>query len=65
MHKVTLMVLVVAAAAQLSSAWPGGAPVVACDSLTPGHEANAQTGAAPYHIMTSVIEEKRKFRSKI
>jgi hypothetical protein len=65
MQKLTLMVLVVAAAAQLSSATPTGAPETACESLTPGHGVDGQTGAAPYHIMTSANDNKTIFESKI
>jgi hypothetical protein len=64
MQKLTLMVLVAAAAAQLSSASPTGAPPIACEDLTPGHGVDGQSGAAPYHIMTST-DDKRTFESKI
>jgi hypothetical protein len=65
MQKLTLMVLVAAAAAQLSSATPTGAPATVCESLTPGHGVDGQTGAAPYHIMTSANDNKTIFESKI
>jgi hypothetical protein len=65
MQKLTLMVLVAAAAAQLSSATPTGAPETACESLVPGHGVEGQTGAAPYHIMTSANDNKTIFESKI
>jgi len=44
-------------AALLGAAWasPSGAPVAACDTLTPQHGAESQTGPNPYQLIAQNI----------
>jgi len=59
----TFLLLGLTVALQVS-ATPTGAPPSACEDMSPEHaDAEEQPGAAPYHIMTSVLEKEKKFES--
>ena len=49
--KVVLLLLVLLTASLVAvNALPGGAPLGACESLTPGHGSNPQQGPSPFSI---------------
>lgn len=60
MQPITLICLVLSAVAfQSSIARPDGAPVGACQTLTPGHPSPPQTGRSPYSVVPAALTVNR------
>jgi Reeler domain len=56
--KITLLLLIVVAN-QITrlKAFPGGAPVSACESMTPSHNASPQSAQSPYELIVTPNED--------